>query len=256
MRRVFITGSAAGLGLVAAQMLCEAGHRVVLHARSATRARDARTRVEACEAVVIGDVSTIAAMQSVADQVNALGPFDAVIHNVAIGTNERRAMTADDITRIFAVNVVAPYVLTALIERPQRLIYLSSDMHERGSDNLDDPQWESRRWDGSQAYADTKLYDVALAMFLARRWPDRYINALSPGWVPTRMGGKNAPDSLLDGANTQVWLAVSDEPAAKVTGTYFFHQQPHRFKSSAAREDLQTRLVSYLERITSITLPR
>ena len=256
MRRVFITGSADGLGLEAARLLADQGHNVVLHARNAARAREAESRLQACAGVVIGDVSTIGAMQSVADQANALGPFDAVIHNVAIGTNEERVMTADGITRIFAVNVVAPYVLTASIATPKRLIYLSSDMHERGNDCLDDPQWESRPWNASQAYADTKLYDLALAMFLAGRWPGRFINALSPGWVPTRMGGKNAPDSLIDGVKTQAWLAVSDEPGAKVTGSYFFHQKPHRFKSAAARADVHERLLEYLRRITGIALPQ
>lgn len=254
MRRIFITGSADGLGFLAAKLLANDGHQVVLHARNETRAREAKEQLPGAEAVVIGDVSTIVEMRSVAEQANALGTFDAVIHNVALGTSEQRVVTPDGITQIFAVNVVAPYVLTALINPPQRLIYLSSDMHESGNDSLDDPQWESRRWNGSQAYSDTKLHDLTLAMFVARRWPNRFVNALSPGWVPTRMGGKHAPDNLIDGAKTQAWLAASDEPAAKVTGRYFFHQQPRPFKRSAAQPGVQDRLIAHLESITHIKI--
>jgi NAD(P)-dependent dehydrogenase (short-subunit alcohol dehydrogenase family) len=195
-------------------------------------------------------------MKSVAAQVNALGRFDAVIHNVAVGTREARVMSADGITEIFAVNVVAPYVLTALIAPPKRLIYLSSDMHAGGDDEeLRDPQWETRPWNGSQAYSDTKLYDLILSMFIARRWPGVLVNAVNPGWVPTRMGGKNAPDDLREGATTQAWLAVSDDPSAMVSGSYFYHQKMRRFKSSAAEPVVQDRVIAYLQRLTRITIP-
>ena len=235
--------------------MCEQGHSVVLHARNDTRARELKDRLPGCQAVVIGDVSTIAEMKSVADQVNALGRFDAVIHNVAIGAYEDRVMTADGITQIFAVNVVTPYVLTALTTQPKRLIYLSSDMHAGGNDeDLQDPQWETRPWNSSQAYSETKLHDLTLSMHLARRWSHVLVNALDPGWVPTRLGGNNAPGNLQEGATTQAWLAVSDEPSAKVSGFYFYHQKPQPFKRSASRPEVQERLVEYLERITHIRL--
>jgi NAD(P)-dependent dehydrogenase (short-subunit alcohol dehydrogenase family) len=254
--RIFITGSSDGLGFLAGQLLADEGHSVVLHARNDGRARDLQARLPACEAVVVGDVSTLAAMKSVAAQANGRGPFDAVIHNVAVGTRENRVVTADGITQMFAVNVVAPYVITALMTPPRRLIYLSSDMHTGGDDeNLDDPQWQSRPWNGSQAYSDSKLYDLILTMFVARRWPDVLVNAVTPGWVPTRMGGAHAPEKLIDGASTQAWLAVSDEPAAMVTGNYFYHRKPRRFKPSAARPEVQQRLVDYLEGITQIRFP-
>ena len=252
---VFITGSSDGLGFLAGKALAEQGHSVVLHARNEAKAREVKGKLPGCEAVVIGDVSTMAAMKSVADQVNALGRFDAVIHNVAIGTNEERVVTADGITQIFAVNVVAPYVLTALISQPDRLIYLSSDMHEGGSESLDDPQWERRAWNSHQAYSDTKLHDLTLSLYLARRWPQVLVNAVNPGWVQTRMGGRNAPGNALDGAMTQAWLAVSEDPSAKVSGFYFHHQEQHAFKRSASRAEVQERLIEYLEQITRIKLP-
>jgi NAD(P)-dependent dehydrogenase (short-subunit alcohol dehydrogenase family) len=253
--RIFITGSSDGLGFLAGQLLADEGHSVVLHARNETRARELQARLPACEAVVIGDVSTLAAIKSVAAQANTHGRFDAVIHNVALGTSEDRVLTPDGVTQIFAVNVVTPYVLTALMSRPRRLIYLSSDMHTAGDESLDDPQWESRRWNGSQAYSDTKFYDLILSMFVARRWPDVLVNAVTPGWVPTRMGGAHAPEKLIDGATTQAWLAVSDEPSATVTGNYFYHRKPRAFKRAAARPEVQQRLVDYLEGITRISLP-
>ena len=154
-------------------------------------------------------------MRQVAGQANAAGRYDAVIHNAGIGYREAaRVATADGLEHVFAVNVLAPYLLTGLIERPARLVYLSSGMHRGGSPDLDDPQWAGRRWNGSQAYADSKLFDVLLAFAVARRWPDVLSNALEPGWVPTRMGGPGAPDDLSLAPVTQAWLAVSSDAAA------------------------------------------
>ena len=256
MARIFITGSADGLGLMAAELLASQGHDVVLHARNEARAEEARTALlPQAEAVVVGDLSTIAAMRSVADQANALGRFDAVIHNVGIGYREpRRVTTEDGLSQLWAVNVLAPYVLTALMKRAGRLIYLSSGMHMGGDASLEDLQWEHRRWNASQAYADTKLHDVLLAFGVARRWPDVLSNALEPGWVPTRMGGPGAPGDLSRAHVTQAWLATSDDPAAQVTGAYFYHQQPQRVSSAAQREAQQDRLIDYCREVSGIEL--
>jgi NAD(P)-dependent dehydrogenase (short-subunit alcohol dehydrogenase family) len=254
MRRIFITGSSDGLGFLAGKLLLEQGHKVVLHARSETKARLMKDKLPDCEAVVVGDVSTLKEMKSIAEQVNKLGRFDSVIHNVGVYTTENRNLTADGLTQLFAVNVVAPYVLTALIDQPERLIYLSSDMHTSGDENLDDPQWEKRSWNSSQAYSDSKLYDLMLSKYLARRWPQVNVNAVNPGWVPTKMGGQGAPDNLIEGATTQVWLAASDEAQAKVSGHYFFHQKSRPFKQAASRPELQERLIQYLEERTGIRI--
>ena len=150
------------------------------------------------------------------------------------------------------MNVLAPYVLTALMERAGRLVYLSSGMHMGGDASLEDLQWEHRPWNGLQAYADTKFHDVLLAFGIARRWPDVLCNALEPGWVPTRMGGSGAPDDLSRPHLTQAWLATSDDPAAKVTGGYFYHQQPRRVNPSAQNEELQERLLDDCRGISGI----
>ena len=173
MSRIFITGSADGLGLMAGEILARQGHAVTLHARDDRRADDARRALPSAEAVVTGDLTTIAGMRQVAAAANATGRFDAVIHNAGIGYREpRRVETDDGLEHVFAVNVLAPYLLTALIDPPARLVYLSSGMHRGGAADLADPQWTRRPWNGAQAYSDSKLFDVVLAFAVARRWPD------------------------------------------------------------------------------------
>jgi NAD(P)-dependent dehydrogenase (short-subunit alcohol dehydrogenase family) len=256
MARVFITGSSEGLGLMAGQLLAKDGHRVTLHARSDARAADARRELPAAEAVVVGDVSSVAEMRRVATAVNALGRYDAVIHNVGVGYRQSHVETEDGLSQVFAVNVLAPYLLTASITPPARLVYLSSGMHTGGNPSLEDPQWKARRWNASQAYSDSKLFDLVLAFAVARYWPQVLSNALEPGWVPTKMGGRGAPDDLALGAVTQAWLAVSDDAAARVSGQYFFHKKHRSADAAARRENVQDELLAYCAGLTGTPLPR
>jgi NAD(P)-dependent dehydrogenase (short-subunit alcohol dehydrogenase family) len=255
MSRVFITGSSTGLGLMAAELLVSQGHQVVLHARSADRAADARRQLRQAAAVVIGDLETIAGAKGVAAQVNALGHFDAVIHNAAVGYREGHHVTADDLPHVFAVNTLSVYILTALIERPKRLVYLSSGMHHHADAHLDDILWQKRHWNGSQAYAESKLHDAMLAFAIARRWPDVLSNSLEPGWVPTKMGGSGAPDDMDQAHRTQVWLAASDDPKARVTGGYFYHLKPKAPSPQANDPALQDRLIAICADISGVALP-
>ena len=256
MARVFITGSADGLGLMAGALLADQGHKVVLHARNDARAAPAKKAMPKAEAVVVGDLATIAATKDVAAQVNALGSFDAIIHNAAVGYREGHRLTSDDLPHVFAINTLAPYILTALIERPKRLVYLSSGMHDRADANLDDILWRKRRWDGSSAYAESKLYDVMLALAVARLWRTVLSNALTPGWVPTKMGGSGAPDDINQAHLTQAWLATSNDPAARTTGGYFYHLKQREPNPETRDAALQNRLIDICREISGVELPR
>ncbi len=254
MARVFITGSSDGLGKMAAELLIEQGHRVVLHARNQIRAKQTFDAVPGAEAIVTGDLSSIAETKEVASQVNALGAFDAVIHNAGVGYREPKRMTDDGLPHVFAINTLAPYILTATIEMPKRLVYLSSGMHHGAGTDLGDLTWSRRSWNGSAAYAETKFQDVLLAFAVARLFPDVYSNALEPGWVPTRMGGAGAPDDLDQAHLTQVWLATSNDPDARVSGQYFYHQRQR--KPNAATHDIakQAQLLEACRKLSGITL--
>jgi len=256
MARIFITGSADGLGHMAARLLVADGHRVVLHARHGKRAREALAAVPGAESAVSGDLSQLAEMRSVAEQVNALGSFDAIIHNAGIGYRERRRIaTSDGLPHVFAVNTLAPYVLTALIQKPHRLVYVSSGMHQGGDASLRDLEWKTRPWNGSQAYSDSKLHDVLLAFAVARLWPAVRSNALEPGWVPTKMGGPSAPDDLEAAPRTQAWLATSDDIAATVTGEYFYHQRLRHPLPATRNPAVQDRLLQACARLSAIPFP-
>jgi NAD(P)-dependent dehydrogenase (short-subunit alcohol dehydrogenase family) len=255
MARVFITGSSDGLGLLAARLLVDGGHAVTLHARNAARAEDARRAVPAAEAVLVGDLAGIAQTRELAEQANARGRYDAVIHNAAVGNREPRRETVDGLEHVFAINVLAPYLLTALMAPPDRLVYLSSGMHRSGDPDLGDAQWTVRRWNGSQAYADSKLFDVVLAFAVARRWPAVRSNALEPGWVATKMGGAGAPDDLALAPVTQVWLATSDDAAALVTGAYFFHQRHREVHAAARSRAVHEALLDYCAELSGTELP-
>src|SRR5437762_13527328 len=147
MARVFITGSADGLGQIAARRIVADGHRVVLHARNDKRAKEAFSAVPGAETAVPGDLSSIAECRKIAEQVNALGAFDAVIHNAGVGYRERRRVaTADGLPQVFAVNTLAPYILTALVRTPKRLGSLSSGTHRGGAPSLRDLSCRSRPW--------------------------------------------------------------------------------------------------------------
>jgi len=263
MSRVFITGSTDGLGLRAAQFLVSQGHQVVLHARNSDREKDVRRELPAAEAVVKGDLSSIAQTRSVAEQVNNLGHFDAVIHNAGVGYGgPDRADTEDGLPCTFAVNSLAPYILTALIKHPQRLVYMSSGLHRGANADLSDIQWKQRAWSewkqrawsGSAAYSESKLHDLLLSFAVARYWPGVYSNGVDPGWMPTRMGGSSAPGNLDDGCRTQAWLAVSDNKDAHVSGKYFHFMQPQEPDPAVNDKGTQDQFIEICGQLSGIEL--
>ncbi len=254
MARIFITGSTDGLGRAAARTLIDEGHEVVLHARSRERAAAFDDLASRSAGVIIGDLGSAVDTRSIAAQVNAIGRMDAVIHNAGISSTKGRSPTPEGHATILAVNTLAPYMLTALIERPRRLVYLSSSMHRGGISSLRDINWRERRWNSSQAYSDSKLYLTAIAFAVARHWPDVLSNAVDPGWVPTKMGGPSAPDDLEQGYLTQTWLAVSDDRAATVSGRYWHHRRSQTPAREVEDPVFQDQVSAKLAELTGMSL--
>ena len=255
MASIFITGSADGLGQAAARRLVSLGHDVVLHGRNRDRAQQALRAVPGARAALEGDLASIEQTRALAGQANEAGPFQAVIHNAGVfNPRGARRETEDGLDDVFAINTLAPYLLTALIEPPQRLIYTSSGLHQGGDSDLLDLQWRRRRFDGSQAYANSKLFDVVLAFAIARLWPHVLSNAVDPGWNPTKMIGYSTPGDLRQGVETQVWLAVSDEPGAKVSGRYFYHQRARPAHAAASDVSVQEGLLTACQELTGVRL--
>jgi NAD(P)-dependent dehydrogenase (short-subunit alcohol dehydrogenase family) len=240
--RVFVTGSADGLGRAAAVELLDGGHEVVVHARSTARMRDLGDLLDRGATGVVADLADGDQVRELAESVNALGRMDAVIHNAGVLNGGA----------IVPVNVVAPFLLTCLLLPPQRSIVLSSGMHRGGRASLGGIDWTGGR--STASYSDSKLLVTTLAAALAARHPDRPSHAVDPGWVPTRMGGRGAPDDLTLGHRTQVWLATTDDPAARESG-YWFHQRRQEPDPAVHDADFQNRLVTALRDATGLALP-
>jgi len=240
MARILITGSSDGLGKLAAEKLIREGHEVVLHTRNSSRAKEITNQAKGAKSVFIADLALLDEVKNLAREANKIGIFDSIIHNAGV-------LHADPET-IFKVNVLAPYVLSALIEKPKRLIYLSSSMHFGGKpiSKLEEI--------GRINYSDSKLLVTTLMKAIARIFPDTYSNAVDPGWVPTKMGGKNAPDDLQKGIETQIWLATSEDKSALVSGLYFRHQKVLAPHLSVLDEDFQNRLIRLCEEISGFNL--
>jgi NAD(P)-dependent dehydrogenase (short-subunit alcohol dehydrogenase family) len=242
MARIFVTGSADGLGRATAQTLLDSGHEVVVHARSERRLTAVDDLVDRGAGSVVGDLADLDQTRDVAEQVNRLGRMDAVVHNAGVYTGPS----------ILPVNVVAPYLLTALVGRPQRLVYLSSGMHRGGRADLAGLDWSGRS--RTSSYSDSKLFVTTLTMAVARLLPGVVGNAVDPGWVPTRMGGPGAPDDLRLGHLTQEWLAVSDDADALRTGGYWHHQRPQKPHPAVQDPRFQDELLDALADVTGTPL--
>ncbi|AVK64568.1 daunorubicin C-13 ketoreductase [Lactobacillus sp. CBA3606] len=236
MAKVFITGSTDGLGLLTAQKLISMGNEVVLHARNQRRASDVHKKLPGAK-VLIGDLGNQNEVEVLAKQMNGIERFDTIIHNAGIAV--------DDPQLIFRVNVIAPYLLTALARQPKRLVYVSSGMH-RGS------TFDVNHLAQTTDYSASKLQVLMLAKAIARLWPTVATNAVDPGWVPTKMGGRGASDNLEQGYAGQVWLATTAD--SSLTGQYLYHSQPSRYDQRADNVELQTQLLKQLKEITGISL--
>jgi NAD(P)-dependent dehydrogenase (short-subunit alcohol dehydrogenase family) len=248
-KRILVTGSTGGLGELTAYYLAKRGHTVVAHARSEARAADVRRDIPEISNVVIGDLNDLDQTRQLAEDINALGTFDVIIHNAGVYGEPSEEM--------LHVNSLSPYILTSLVNRPKQLIYLTSDQHLSGDIDADDITSDNPR----TTYSDTKTHIFALAMAVAREWPEIQSNAVQPGWVPTLMGFANGntttPDNLREGYMTQVWLAEGIEPGSKVTGEYFFHQEIDRNFNPIVRDvAAQNRMLDAFAQKTGVSFPR
>lgn len=239
MARIFITGSTDGLGFLAAKALYTQGHQVYLHARNQQRADEVRSKFPEAEDVLIADFTDLDEVAKLANRLNEIDKMDVIIHNAGI-------YDASGIP-LFTVNVLAPYLLTAKVAMPDRLLYLSSGMHKSGQSLNDKNEIRSIN------YSDSKLHLTTLSMAVARLNPKVLVNAVDPGWVPTKMGGKNAPDQMELGYATQVWLAVSNDTQAQVTGAYFYHKQQQTPHPDTSNEEIQDRLLEICEQLTGVS---
>lgn len=235
MALILVTGASSGLGYDTAKTLADGGHDVVGHARNASRLTD--TDASQWKGTVIGDLAVVDEVREVARQAAEFGRFDAVIHNAGV-------LDSPDVA---AVNIVAPYMLTALMPKPARLIFLSSSMHRSGSTDM------RRLTAGTVSYSDSKLWVTALAMACATRWEGTVSHAVDPGWVPTRMGGPGAPDDLAAGHQTQVWLAIAQD-VTPCTGGYWHHRQTQTSYPATRDAQFQDRLIKALEDHTGVPL--
>ncbi|CAK3887572.1 Hypothetical predicted protein [Lecanosticta acicola] len=259
MARILITGSSDGIGQAAARHLTAQGHRVTLHARNPSRATQAQAQLPGAEAILIGDLSNLEETRRLARKANAHGPWDAVVHNAGIAETAGGKRTADGMALTFQVNTLAPYVLTSLMARPKRLLFLSSALHAGGDASLRDVAWREREgaFEAFQAYGDTKLQDIMLANAVARYWPDVQSCALDPGWIQTKMGGGGAPGTTATPARAIADFAVGESGiTGDRTGVYFTPGGARTPHAAAADEGRQEALLEVCERLSGVAFPR
>lgn len=237
MAKILITGSSTGLGALAAEELLAQNNDVVLHARNQERAKDALDRNPSASGVLIGDLSKLSDVHSIAQQANQMGHFDSIIHNAGVDSNDSLLTST--------VNIMAPYMLTKLIDRPNRLIYVSSGMHRGAALNIEN-------LDSTVDYSGSKLALLLFMKYVSDNWTGTIVNAVDPGWVPTRMGGAAANDDLKQGYESQVWLASSNDTQAKKSGNYYYHKSLSRYDQRVDNRMMQQELIRKLETLTNV----
>lgn len=249
MARIFITGSADGLGSLSAKALVQRGHSVTLHARNAQRAQDAQKACPGAEGVLIADLSSTEATKQLAEELNSKGPWDAIIHNAGVMRISSSSKGPEGLPTLFATNTLAPYILTCLVSPPaKRLVFLSSQLHQSGDPSLKDLR--------SCGYGDSKLHNTMMAFAFAKRMNGvASVFSLDPGWMPTKMGGGSAPGDINVSVESYVQLAEGSGNAKGLTGKHWFQDGEKGFKKEAGDEKIQEKLLKELEQISGVKIP-
>jgi NAD(P)-dependent dehydrogenase (short-subunit alcohol dehydrogenase family) len=255
--RILITGSSDGLGLLTAKLLSSRSHQITLHARNSTRATDARTACPSATHCLTGDLSTIAGIKAFAAEANNHGPYDVVMHNAGLYLGHF-ARTEDGVPALVAVNTLAPYILASLMDKPGRLVFVSSQLHQNGNAGLSDITWQQRgeaAWgNGAQGYADSRLSQIMFAFAFARHYgiPTASVD---PGWVRTKMGGPSAMDDLDAAVETFAMVCTGEGEVAKKETGHWYQMREREFREEARDVGRQEELLKILEEVTGVKVP-
>jgi NAD(P)-dependent dehydrogenase (short-subunit alcohol dehydrogenase family) len=250
MATICITGSSDGIGLATARVLLAGGHRVLIHARSQDRGRPVLEQLGGDPALVTGDLAQLEEVRRLADQILAQGPVDVLVHNAGVwvrGSTPRT--TVDGLETTFAVNVLAPHLLTHLLaaDLGGRLLWLGSGMARSGRP---DPATLGRPQEPSRAYADSKACDVALAMAWGRRLPTVASAAVDPGWVKTKLASAGAPGHVRSSADTLAYCCTEADLAA---AAYWRNRAPTPVPQLLRDEALQDAIASACDGLAGIS---
>lgn len=252
---VLVTGATGGIGWATAAALARQGAHVIVHGRTAAKAKSAADELRRATGgtldPIAADLSTVAAVKALAQDVLARYPrLDVLLSNAGVFMT-KRTLTPDGYETTWAVNHLAPFVLTnALLDRlrasaPSRIVIVSSNTHRSAQLDFDNLQGE-RHYDGYSAYGRSKLCNVLHALALARRLAGSgvTVNALHPGVIHTNLlkaGWGSGGGPLDEGAETPTYLAL-DEAVQGVTGQYFVDMRPTPAARLAHDQALQERL--------------
>ena len=208
MSTICITGATDGIGLATTERLLAAGHRVLVHARNAERGRRVVERLQGDAVLVTGDLASLAEVEGLAEQVAAHAPVDVLVNNAGVWVRgDTPARTVDGFETTFAVNVLAPHLLTARLAEhlTGRLLWLGSGMAASGHPDADEP---GAATEPSRAYADSKAADVLLAAAWGRRLPRVASAVVDPGWVKTKLASSGAPGTVDTSADSLTYLCI------------------------------------------------
>ena len=249
MAAICITGSSDGIGLATARVLLAGGHRVLIHARSRDRGRLVLEQLAGETALVTGDLAQLDEVHRLADQIQTHGPIDALVHNAGVwvrGNTPRT--TVDGLETTFAVNVLAPHVLTHLLaaDLGGRLLWLGSGVASSGRP---DPALLGRQQEPRRAYSDSKACDVALALAWGRRLPAVASAAVDPGWVKTKLASAGAPGDVTSSADT---LAYCCTEADLASAPYWKNRAPTPVPHHLLDQALQDAIASACDRLAGI----